>query len=90
MNKILFASLFTSLFAFAQPAANPRIGSILGELASVRPFEQVAISPDGKRVAWIEEIIENRNDTGNSLIYIMDVRAGSAPVRISAAARQAV
>ena len=56
------------------------IGSMLAELASVKPFEQVAISPDGKRVAYIEEAIENRIDTGNSAIYVQDL--GGAPVRI--------
>jgi hypothetical protein len=30
----------------------------------------VAISPDGNRLAWIEELIENRKDTGNSAICI--------------------
>ena len=77
MNKILIASLLISLCALAQPTPDPRIGSILGELASVRPFDRVAISPDGKRVAWIEEIIENRKDTGNSAIYIMELHGGA-------------
>ncbi|HEV1283795.1 MAG TPA: S9 family peptidase [Bryobacteraceae bacterium] len=83
MNKIPIATLLTSVCALAQPTPDPRVGSILGELASVRPFDRVAISPDGKRVAWIEEIVENRKDTGNSAIYIMEMRGG-APGRISA------
>ncbi len=80
MKKILFASLLSPLLCVAQPS-DPRIGSILAELASVHPFDQVAISPDGKRVAWIEEIIENRKDTGNSAIFIA---SGGAPVELSA------
>ncbi|MGA3189928.1 MAG: S9 family peptidase [Bryobacteraceae bacterium] len=68
MHRLSFV-LLLSVPVFAQ-TPDPRIGSILGELASVRPFDQVAISPDGKRVAWIEEIIENRKDTGNSTIHI--------------------
>jgi Tol biopolymer transport system component len=79
MKKLAFV-LLIPLVCHAQ-ASDPRIGSILAELASVRPFDQVAISPDGKRVAWIEEIIENRTDTGNSAIYLS---AGGPPMLISA------
>jgi len=84
MNRILIATFLTSLCVLAQPA-DPRIGTMLEELASVRPFDRVAISPDGKRIAWIEEIIENRKDTGNSAIFLADAKGGTAPLRISAA-----
>src|SRR5712664_4207209 len=80
MKKVLFA---VSLACFAQPA-DPRIASMLNELASVRPFTQVAISPDAKHAAWIEEQIANRVDTGKSAIYTLDLRPGATPVRISA------
>src|SRR2546425_7201420 len=83
MKKILFASLWTVLLCFGQPASDPRIASILAELASVRPFEQVAISPEGERVAWVEKVVENGRDTGNSVIYVKDLANGSAPVRLS-------
>jgi dipeptidyl aminopeptidase/acylaminoacyl peptidase len=66
--KPILATLTLSLLCVAQ--SDPRIGSILGELASVHPFDQVAISPDGKRVAWVEEIIENQKDTGHSTINL--------------------
>src|SRR5215831_8554988 len=79
------ACLLVAAACLAQAAPDPRIGSILGELASVRPFKQVEISPDGKRVAWVEELIENSKDTGNSAIYLMDLRGGGAPLRISSA-----
>src|SRR5258708_23462731 len=85
IKKTLVVCLLTSVACLAQATSDPRIGAILGELASVRSFKQVEISPDGKRVAWVEELIENRKDTGNSTIYIMDLRGGSAPVRISSA-----
>ena len=72
-------------FDVANEIVPGRIGTILGELASVRPFKEVEISPDGKQIAWVQELIENRKDTGNSAIYITDFRGGSAPVRISSA-----
>lgn len=79
MKKVLF---LLSIACFAQ-TADPRIASMLNELASVRPFTQVAISPDAKHAAWIEEQIVNRIDTGRSTIFTLDLRAGAAPVRIS-------
>jgi dipeptidyl aminopeptidase/acylaminoacyl peptidase len=61
---------------------DPRIGRILNDLSSVRSFEEVAISPDGKRVAWVEELIENGKDTGKSAIFVKNLDAG-AVMRIS-------
>jgi dipeptidyl aminopeptidase/acylaminoacyl peptidase len=62
MKTILAAVSLTAL-CLAQPAADPRIGPILAELASVHQFDQVSISPDGKRAAWIEA----------DVIYISDL-----------------
>ena len=36
----------------AAPAADPRIASILDNLGRVRPIESVALSPDGRHLAW--------------------------------------
>ena len=80
--KPVLACLFASAICCAQPS-DPRIATILGELASVHPFDQVAISPDGKRAAWIEELIENRMDTGNSAIYVLGLGSKNAPVRFA-------
>src|SRR5579864_5627355 len=81
MKNIFF--VLAPILCLAQSASDPRIGSMLSELASVRPFTQVAISPDGKRVAWIEGLIENRKDTGNSAIYVADL--GRKPMVVAAA-----
>ena len=67
------AFLLTSALCLAQPTADPRIGPILKELASVHPFDQVAISPDGNRAAWIEA----------DVIYIAELGSKSAPTRIA-------
>jgi dipeptidyl aminopeptidase/acylaminoacyl peptidase len=71
MKKNFVALLLTSLACIAQPA-DSRIAPILAELASVHTFDQVAISPDAKRAAWIEA----------DVIYISDL-AGKAPIRIA-------
>src|SRR5580692_7450894 len=71
MKPLLSAVLLAAL-SHAQPA-DPRIGSILAELASVHTFDQVAISPDAKRAAWIE----------GDAIYIAELGAKGSPVHIT-------
>lgn len=71
MKPLLSAVLLATL-VHAQPA-DPRIGSILAELGSVHNFDQVAISPDAKRVAWIED----------DVIYISELNSKSTPTRIA-------
>jgi dipeptidyl aminopeptidase/acylaminoacyl peptidase len=49
----------------------------------VRSFDEVAISPDGNRVAWVEA---STNPSGGSEIYIQDLKSlPSKPIRVSAA-----
>src|SRR5580704_10289832 len=49
---------------------------------ATKDFDQVAISPDGNRVAWVQS---SENPSGGSAIYVQDVRSpGSKPKRISA------
>src|SRR5580700_10358603 len=73
--KTLLAAVLLGTLCLAQPAADPRIGPILAELASVHQFDQVAISPNGKRAAWIE----------SDAIYILELGGKSSPARIGTA-----
>jgi dipeptidyl aminopeptidase/acylaminoacyl peptidase len=52
---------------------------------SVRSFDQVAISPDGNRVAWVQSAVNASGEpTGGSAIYVQDLRSpNSKPRRIS-------
>jgi dipeptidyl aminopeptidase/acylaminoacyl peptidase len=49
-------------------------------------FDQVAISPDGSRVAWVESSVNASGEaTGGSTIYVQDLKSSnSKPRRISA------
>jgi dipeptidyl aminopeptidase/acylaminoacyl peptidase len=50
-------------------------------LAAASPFEQVAISPDGKKVAWVEELRDKTGtETGNSAIHATTID-GKVPAR---------
>src|SRR5579864_3472078 len=84
MKKFLALCFCLSGVVFAQQDRNARIGAILSDLAETHTFPEVAMSPDGKKAAWVEEILEGGKDTGNSAIYVKDVAGNGAAVRIGA------
>jgi len=54
-------------------------------LFAARRFEQVMISPDGKRVAWVETLIgKDGAPSGNTAIYVAGVEAKAPPRRLRA------
>jgi dipeptidyl aminopeptidase/acylaminoacyl peptidase len=56
-------------------------------LFATRRFEQAVISPDGKRVAWVETLIgKDGAPSGNTAIYISRVEATARPKRLTVAA----
>jgi len=56
-------------------------------LFATRRFEQAVISPDGKRVAWVETLIgKNGAPSGNTAIYVAGVEATARPKRLRVAA----
>src|SRR5580704_12980103 len=62
----------------------------LRSLFFVQQFDEVDISPDGKKVAWVEtQIDENGAQTGNHDIYISEYTKDQKPVRITVAAHGA-
>src|SRR5471032_2589628 len=76
----LSAALTVSLAsaAAAQPPARS-ITSTLDKLDRVRAFHDTAISPDGKRVAWVEDVSAA---DGTTAIYVRDLPSGN-PRRIT-------
>jgi dipeptidyl aminopeptidase/acylaminoacyl peptidase len=60
-------------------------------LFGARVFEQAVISPDGKKVAWVEPIIKkNGMPTGDTVIYVADSDGKGSPKRISAGTSDAI
>ncbi len=83
--KLLAAALCAAALCAPAERAETSVEQVLNSLAAVRGFTQVAISPDGARVAWVESLGDKGG--GNSAIYIADLRNPSAaPRRISAGA----
>jgi dipeptidyl aminopeptidase/acylaminoacyl peptidase len=62
-----------------------RLEDAVHALFGAREFQQAEISPDGKRVAWVESIPQDGDaPSSNFAIYVVDLRASGAPTRITA------
>ncbi len=82
-KQTIFLHALTCAALVAQPKSDARIGAILNDLSSTHSFQEVAISPDGKRIAWVEELIENGKDTGSAAIFSKEIGSAAAAARIS-------
>ena len=61
------------------------IDEAIDSLFAVRTFKQVAISPDGKKVAWVESMRGKAQEpTNNSAIYVATLGFSEQPRRVSA------
>ena len=57
-------------------------------LFATHRFEQATISPDGKRVAWVETLIgKDGAPSGNTAVYVSEIETKAAPKRLKAEAR---
>ena len=83
MIAIIFASLLLVPLALAQPASGVRaktispMDNVIATLWAGKTFDQTAISPDGKQVAWVENAKEG------SAIFISAI-SGGTPRRVTA------
>jgi dipeptidyl aminopeptidase/acylaminoacyl peptidase len=65
--------------------SNPAFDQVIHTLFSARQFEQTAVSPDGKQVAWVESLVDkNGVPNGNTAIFVSPTTPGSAARRITA------
>ena len=89
---VLFAAAVAASAAHAAADQNaPRkpsaaVDRAIRNMFGVRMISQSVISPDGRRVAWVESLSgKNGAPSLNSAIYVADWNAGGAPERITAA-----
>src|SRR5579872_33572 len=78
---VVLATLLTVCFAVVGAHAQ-------GANPVAQNFDQVAISPDGNRVAWVQEAVnESGEATGGTTIFVQELQSPSSkPKRISAGA----
>ncbi|HEX4966173.1 MAG TPA: S9 family peptidase [Thermoanaerobaculia bacterium] len=86
-NRFLAALPALALAALAPAAAGgaerPGVDALMDELAAVHRFNEVAISPDGSRVAWVEALQE-RTGAASAVTAISMAEIGSPARRVSA------
>jgi dipeptidyl aminopeptidase/acylaminoacyl peptidase len=78
-NSALAQNLPSEQRTAAAPAERTPLDQAIHVLFSGKGFSQTAISPDGKRVAWVENIAP-----GKSAIYVAGVNGKAKPRRITA------
>ena len=88
MKRTLAAITITigAVSVFASPA-RPSVESVLTALQNVQDYDAAAISPDGKRVAWVRKIKNAKGAWKLAAVEISDLSAPSrASVQITAGA----
>ncbi len=79
------------LKAEEKPQSSSPLDGIVKTLTAAREFQQTAISPDGSKVAWVE-ILSGKDGarTGNTSIYVKNLKTDGPPLHISAGAAGAL
>jgi dipeptidyl aminopeptidase/acylaminoacyl peptidase len=73
------------LKAAEKPKATAPIDEVIQTLFSTHQFEQVAISPDGQKIAWVETLVgKDGAPNGKSSIFVAALGEKILPKRISA------
>ena len=79
------ASLCSSAQTAHKVAPKPAKDSAVETMFGLRDFQQAEISPDGKRVAWVESLPgAGGAPSPNSAIYVADISAPATKKRITA------
>jgi dipeptidyl aminopeptidase/acylaminoacyl peptidase len=70
----------------AKPKATSSLDAVMDAFFAAHTFEQTAISPDGRKVAWVETLLgKDGAPDGNTAIYLVDREGTAPPRRITAA-----
>src|ERR1700686_2897837 len=73
------------LKAAQKPQTSGALDNVVKTLFAARTFQQVALSPDGNSVAWVEDIhSKNVVVSGSTVIYVKNPKAATPPRRIGA------
>ncbi|MGZ6036565.1 MAG: alpha/beta fold hydrolase [Myxococcaceae bacterium] len=79
---LLGTLLWSTLSLAAPPPARPSVDSVIDDLNRTVHFRQVALSPDGARVAWVESVPEKEGPAPDrTLIQVADRASPEASAR---------
>lgn len=86
LTVLLWLSLAFAHLGSAQESDRPSVtAELLDSILAVHEFKEVAVSPDGRWVAWVEALRLNAAPSPKSAVYMADLHAPAAkPRRITA------
>src|ERR1700732_3591788 len=73
------------LKAAQKPQTSSALDNVVKTLFAAHTFQQIALSPDGNSIAWVEDIhSKNGVVSGSTVIYVKNLKAATPPRRIGA------
>jgi dipeptidyl aminopeptidase/acylaminoacyl peptidase len=81
--RVILAAWLIALSATTAGQARPPIESVIDTIAKVHAFAETAVSPDGRRVAWVEDLTPS-GDGGPTAIWVKELPSGK-PYHVTAA-----
>jgi dipeptidyl aminopeptidase/acylaminoacyl peptidase len=75
------AAAFFALSLLAIPARTPSLETVLSTLQNVQEYDAAAISPDGKRVAYVRKIKNAQGAWKLAAVEVVDLSSSSMPPR---------
>src|SRR5450759_2388133 len=75
--RVSLAVILLSLPVSAAAQQRPSIDSVIGQIEKIHTFAETAVSPDGRRVAWVEDLTPS-GDGGPTAIWVKDLPSGTA------------
>jgi dipeptidyl aminopeptidase/acylaminoacyl peptidase len=74
--------------ADVQRKNDPAFNQVIQTIFAARGFDQTAISPDGRQVAWVEKLVDKSGVPNRKMsIYVSAIQGGTAARRITAGNR---
>jgi dipeptidyl aminopeptidase/acylaminoacyl peptidase len=84
-RRILAAALCALLASVACAAQGLSVGQAVDTLLATRTIHEVAISPDGSKVAWSVALLDRNNTpSANAAIYVKSTNGAGATSRVTA------
>ena len=81
LTTIVTTILLTVVLAESCAAHTAKFDTVFGPVLATRHFSEVAISPDGQRVVWIESRVKNDSEYEHT-VYVADVKPGTPPSKV--------
>src|SRR6185369_15428336 len=76
--SIGFCTMLAAIFLSNCVAQNQDFASVFAPIMSARRFAEVAISPDGERVVWVESKVKSETEYAHT-VFVKTLNAQTSP-----------